>query len=274
MAGLIDQAHVEPLHLKNNLCARLHSQILENAIKKSKLPQNVNTFQKVSPQSPFASFVNSLKADSGLSRLSKIIRWFNETKATGKPFEYRFPGQESRRFLHNFMYLIRAIECRNDPDAQKFKLHVYAFICLTLRDAVSLYNTFNTNLEQLAQLTKACCVFYKCCALFLKVNPTIWTLGHLVTVHSKEVFAKFGKGLAINSMEGREAKHLAISRYAHNSTNCNGSQPVFRHDFVSLICLREMGHKLSFTKLNKETYIPKRFLQMDSAIVGFQSQLG
>ena len=74
----IDWAHVEPLHLKNNLCALMHRKILEYAIGVSKLPQNVNVFKGVVPESPFARLIDSLKTKANLSRLSKkIIRWFD-----------------------------------------------------------------------------------------------------------------------------------------------------------------------------------------------------
>jgi hypothetical protein len=255
----IDRAHVEPLHLKNNLCALMHRKILEYAIGVSKLPQNVNVFKDVVPESPFARLIDSLKTKANLSRLSKkIIRWFDETKGNGKTFEYRFTGHESRMFLHNFMYLIQAISNKSDSESHKFKLHVFAFACLKLRDAVALFNRFEIKLTDLAELDKACADFYYCIAVFLKVNPSVWTLGHVVPVHTREMFAKYGKGLALNSMEGREAKHQAISRYAKNSNYNTRWLQIFRHEFVSLIWLREKGYNLSYTNRRKHTYIPKR----------------
>jgi hypothetical protein len=75
---------------------------------------------------------------SNLSRLAKkVIKWFDETKASGKSFDYRFTGEESRRFLHNFMHLISAIEQKNDEAPARFKLHVLAFTTLSLRNVVT-----------------------------------------------------------------------------------------------------------------------------------------
>ena len=85
-----------------------------------------------------------------------------------------------------------------------------------------------------------------------------WTIGNVVPVHTRDIFQKYGKGLLINSMEGREVKHLAISRYATNSTNNTRWKSVFCHEFVSLIWLRERGCSLSNSKKCTETYIPKR----------------
>ena len=184
------------------------------------------------------------------------MKWFDESKGNAKSFDYRFTGQESRRFLHNFMYMISAIEQENDSRTTSMKLHIFAFAILSLRNAVSLFSRFNINEDQLNELDKECKNFFTCCALFLEVNPTVWTIGNVVPVHTRDIFQKYGKGLLMNSMEGREAKHQAISRYATNSTNSTRWQSVFRHEFVSLIWLRERGCNLANSKKCNETYIP------------------
>ena len=89
------------------------------------------------------------------------------------------------------------------------KLHIFAFAILSLRNAVSLFSRFNINEDQLNELDKECRNFFTCCALFLEVNPTVWTIGNVVPVHTRDIFQKYGKGLLMNSMEGREAKHQA-----------------------------------------------------------------
>ena len=253
----INKAHVEPLHLKNNACAYMFKLVLLFSIEKSKLSNAVTEFCKVGNQSPFARLIHNLKTQSNLSRLAKkIMKWFDESKGNAKSFDYRFTGQESRRFLHNFMYMISAIEQENDSRTTSMKLHIFAFAILSLRNAVSLFSRFNINEDQLNELDKECKNFFTCCALFLEVNPTVWTIGNVVPVHTRDIFQKYGKGLLMNSMEGREAKHQAISRYATNSTNSTRWQSVFRHEFVSLIWLRERGCNLANSKKCNETYIP------------------
>ena len=216
---------------------------------RSNLPQSINTFQNISPHSPFAKLVTSLKTEANLSRLAKkIVRWFDETKGNRKHFEYRFAGKDSRGFLHNFMYLLRAIECKSNSESQQFKLHVLAFTCLSLHDAVSLFCRFAIEQKHLDQLDKVCSDFFYSCALFLHVNPTVWALGHVVPVHMREIFTKYGVGLSINSMEGREAKHQAIARYAQNST--------FNRCFVMSLS-PSFGYRKKETS-SKEIYIPNR----------------
>ena len=75
---LIDKAHVEPLHLKNNACALMFRNILEFGIAKSKLAPSVNMFSSVNPECPFSKLIWNMRHVSNLSRLAKkVIKWFD-----------------------------------------------------------------------------------------------------------------------------------------------------------------------------------------------------
>ena len=202
---LIEKAHADPLHLKNNACQLIHKMMLREAIKKSSLGSNVTNFSGVPNGSSFCKFVHALKSKCQLSRLAnKVIRWFNETKADGKDFEYRFTGRDSRMYLHHFMYLVASLESPTDSARQMFRLHTFAYVSLQLRNAVSLFCRMTITGSQLQELTTYCTNYFRACSLFLgKVTPTVWTIGHVVPVHAKDVNSKYGKGLAITSMEGR-----------------------------------------------------------------------
>ena len=264
---LINKAHVEPLHLKNNACALMFKHVLLFSIEKSELSKSINEFSKVSNLSPFARLISSLKNQCNMSRLAKIMRWFDERKGNPKSFDYRFTGQESRRFLHNFMYMILAIEGDKDSRQVRMKLHIFTFAILSLRNAISLYSRFSIDEAQLNELDKECSNFFICCALFLEANPTAWTIGKVVPVHTRDIYKQYGKGLLINSMEGREAKHLAISRYATNCTNITRWQSVFRHEFVSLIWLLERGCNLSNSKKCTETCPHQYWVQIVNSVL-------
>jgi hypothetical protein len=70
--------------------------ILDFAIAKSGLGPSVNDFSSVDSQSPFAALISNMRSVSNLSRLAKkVIKWFNDTKASAKSFDYRFTGHES-----------------------------------------------------------------------------------------------------------------------------------------------------------------------------------
>ena len=51
-------------------------------------------------------------------------------------------------------------------------------------------------------------------------------------------------------------------------TSSNRWKQVFRHEFISLIWLREKGCNLTSASSNKETYIPKRAFQSDHCYCG------
>lgn len=169
-----------------------------------------------------------------------MIRWFNETKGNGKEFDYGFTGKDSGMFLHNFIYLIDVLE-KNSPDTQTKYYHIHAFLCFCLRDAVSLFSRKNITDEQVSMLKHYCSNFVCGYALFFTVNPIIWTLVHVVPAHTLEIKRKYGLGVGISSMEGREAKHIAISRYCKNTAYLHLWEQIFRHEYFSLIWFREKG---------------------------------
>jgi len=161
----INKAHVETLHLKNNACAYMFKLVLLFSIEKSNLSQTIIEFSKISRQSPFARLIHNLKTQSNLPRLAKkIMKWFDEREGNAKSFEYSFTGQESRRFLHNFMYMISATEAGNSSSQASMKLHIFGFAIPSLSNAVSLFSRFNIDECQLNELNKECKNFFTCCA--------------------------------------------------------------------------------------------------------------
>ena len=70
---------------------------------------------------------------------------------------------------------------------------------------------------------------------------------------------KYGLGLALNSMEGREVKHIAISKYAANTTYMYSWEQLFCYEHISLVWLREHGYnaKVKVTSTTR-SYVPKR----------------
>lgn len=240
----VDRAHIEPLHPKNNACQQVFRQILYESIGKSAISATVVHFDHVPHSVPFYKLVLCLQNTAKLARLAnKIRRWFNDTKGSGKDFQYRFTGQDSRMFIHNFMLIIDTLRQPGDSKKQSFTLHVFAYICLQLRQSVSIFcRVVNINLQDLVQLKQFCSNFFKACCLFTpSISPTIWNGGHLIPAHALDVFNKYQLGLNSISMEGRESKHMAIGRYSTNTNFSGRWLQIFRHEFVKLIWLRERG---------------------------------
>ena len=187
----IDRALTEPLHPKNNACQQLFRIILYERVGKSALNKSVVNFEQVPNSAPFSRLVNSLQNKTKLPRLAKRIRrWFNETKGAGSDFQYRFTGQDSRMFLHNFMFVIDAVKQSTDSEKQTFTLHVFAYICLQLRQIVSIVcRVVNIRLQDIAQLKQYCLNLFRACCLFTNsISPTIWCIGHVIPAHAMDVF--------------------------------------------------------------------------------------
>ena len=197
---LINRAHVDPLHLKNNACAHAHKHLLSEVIAMSKLTDEINSFSQVPAHSPFNRYIAAMRA-CGLFRLAKkVTKWFDETKANGKSFDYRFTRKDSRLFLVHFMSLISAVKSRANAGRETTILHVTAYICLCLRDCVSLFSRLAISDEPLSKLKTLCTKYFRVNAIFFYGNPTVWTIGHLVPAHTQHMKEKYGFGLGLNSM--------------------------------------------------------------------------
>jgi hypothetical protein len=87
------------------------------------------------------------------------------------------------------------------------------------------------------------------------VNPTVWTIGHVL-----QVFDTYNQGFLTVTMEGREAKHVALQRLSFNTTYQKRWQEVFKHEFIMLIWLPEQGHEPCSCTPSKSVYIPHLLL--------------
>ena len=269
----IDRAHIEPLHPKNNACQQLFRRILYESIGKSALDKSVVQFDQVPKSAPFSRLVTCLQKTAKLSRLAKKVKnWFNETQGSGNDFQYRFAGQDSRMFLHNFMLVIDALKQPADSEKQTLTLHVFAYICFQLRQIVSIVcRVVNITLQDLTQLKQYCSnLFRACCSFTPSISPTIWGIGHIIPAHALDVLNKYQLGLNCVSMEGRESKHIAIGRYNQNTNFSGRWSQSFSHEFVQLIWLQENGFYEEENLQHKQTYIPKRVINGESRSCGFE----
>ena len=135
-----------------------------------------------------------------------------------------------------------------------------AYVWLRLRDLCSIINRFeveDTHLEQLQTLAKE---YYRANALLFStsVNPTIWTIGHVVPAHARQVYDEYGQGLLTVTMEGGEAKHIALQRLSANTTYQTRWAEIFRHEFIMLVWLPEQHHETCSYTSSKNVYIPQR----------------
>ena len=161
----------------------------------------------------------------------KVIKWYDETQGTGQDLQYRFTGKESRLFCHNFMWLVKWLSSEKDSKRQRQTVLIYAYVGLKLRDCVSIFNRFDITAEQLGQLAVVAREYFRANALFLpsSVNPTVWAIGHIIPSHAQDVHRKYKQGLGTVTMEGREAKHIALKKLSENTTFQRQWPEIFKH---------------------------------------------
>lgn len=184
---LIDNAHVEPMHLKNNAWQYFFKALLKESIGKSNILPSQKTFSDVPEDSCFANMVTALQYEVKAKRLAtKVKKWFDETQRKQADLQYRFTGKESRSFCHNFMRLIKVLSREGDSKKQRQTVLTLVYVGIRLRDCCLIFNRFEvqeTDLTKLKSLAEEC---YRANAMFLPtaVNPTIWTIGHVLPVHA------------------------------------------------------------------------------------------
>jgi len=264
LGTFIEKAHVEPLHLKNNAWQYFYKALLAEALRKSKLSAECKTFADVPVDSTFARVITALQTEVKAKRLAKKTRqWFNETQGSGADLNYRFTGKDSRCFCHNFMRLIKQLGHESDSKIEHQTVLVFAYLGIRLRDCVSLFNRFDIEPNEIEQLAVTCEEYLRVNALLMPsaVNPTVWTVGHVVPAHCRQVFEKYGKGLGMVTMEGREAKHVFLKKLSENTTYQNRWREILRHEFIMLVWLPEHGFKQSGTIRKNDPYIPPRCTQ-------------
>ena len=117
---LIDNAHVEPLHLKNNAWQYFFKALLKESIGKSNVLPSKKKISDVPEDSCFAIVVTVLQYEVKAKRLgTKVKKWFDETQGEQADLQYRFTGKESRSFCHNFMRLINVLSREGDSKKQR-----------------------------------------------------------------------------------------------------------------------------------------------------------
>lgn len=252
---LVDKMYAEPLHNANNGWQQLHGLILSHANDKSGIPSSCTDFSKM-PDCPLASHLITLK-QIGASRLfKKVKKWFCQGRK-GK-LSYRFTGKETRIMCQNFMKLVKAVSSEQDTPIQSLQVNTFAFVGLQLRVATSRFSRVNIDQKVLQELKDSCKMYFNACSLLLgSVSPTVWTIGHAVPFHTELLFNKFGLGLGVNSMQGREAKHVRIAQYAKHATLSSRWVMVFRHDYITGIWLRMQDPSSVPYHKNKEVYEPE-----------------
>ena len=174
------------------------------------------------------------------------------------------------------MRLKKVLSREGDCKKQRQTVLTLVYIGIRLRDCCSIFNRFEVQETDLSKLKSLAEEYYRANALFLPsaVNPTVWTIGHVLPVHAMQVYNIYKQGLLTVTMEGREAKHIALQRLSVNTTYQQRWQEIFRHEFVMLIWLPEQGYEPCSYAPSKSVYIPPGFsMTLVTAIVDYRKQI-
>lgn len=113
------------------------------------------------------------------------------------------------------MFLVDAIKGDSEDPTLLMKLIYNVFIAIKLRDCASRFSMYHITTPAVQELQEISHDYFKAVVLFSgKVSGTVWSIGHLAPVHMQWMFEKYGTGLGVNTMQGREAKHVQIASYA------------------------------------------------------------
>ena len=264
----IDSAKAEPLHLKNNAWQHWNSSALNYALSRSNLGKCDSIFD-VPPNSCFGKYYHCIRFMVKATRLARKVRkWFAGDRAKNKQLEYRFTGKESRLFCHTFMSIVLSLKTDADQESHTFKLHVhvFAYTALNLRDSVSLFSRITISGEEVQNLQKVCSNFFRATSLFVSSTPTSWTIRHVVPLHAQQLCDSIGMGLGVNTVEGREAKHIALANFTH-STATDGPRSLGMNTSRCFGCGRMDVMTLFKKRLQLFTF-QKDAIQISFAIVG------
>ncbi len=135
------------------------------------------------------------------------------------------------------MHLVTAIRGESTDVKLLVKLLII-FIALRLRQGISLFSMYHFSEEKLERLFLVTSEYWTALTLFgYSLSPSEWSIGKVVAVHAKWMFEKYKVGLGINTMQGREAKHVHIAAYSRHSHVRNRWLMIFRHDYIRNIWL-------------------------------------
>ncbi len=175
-------------------------------------------FTSLDSTHPFSIIVGIL-LESGGQRLGNRLKTMWDQKA--KSLEYRFRGQEVVVMCQNFhkltAHLRHHVSTVNEWMMDLLLFHRLGFL---LREITRDMSRVHVSEEILNQLESNCRTYHALKASAKKgtiFHQIDFTVGYIVPYRAWFLFRKFGLGLGIASMQGREHKHEVLKRFLCNT---------------------------------------------------------
>ena len=261
---LVETGTVDPLHLMNNAWQHLFTCIAGVLISQSQ--QTVDG--EYDKDSPIVCFLVFLKKNLHLNRLRRTLdEWMKSHDGDKAPaLQIRLNGLESRKFCQNVMGIINCLapNARGSP-RRLAVLHSLAYIALKLHDVVALFSRYTITDDEVEDLEKKCRLYFNAAVLFLEKKPTpsVWTIGHVVPAHTKELKRQLGFGLGIGTTQGRGAKVIIAKKYLEHTMQTKRFEMFFRHEFLHLVWYLQQNPDDDDYHESKESYMPPRCGEKD-----------
>ena len=135
---------------------------------------------------------------------------------------------------------------------------------------MSSFSRVNITQEEVNKCKNACQLLFNANVPLLKsVTPTLWTVGYAIPRHLQILFDQYGMGLGLNSMQGREAKHVRLSQLAKHSTKSTRWSMDLRHDYMCNVWIRKHEPARSLYTAHKQNYIPTDIEQETFCYCGY-----
>lgn len=238
----IQFARIDPLHISNLAWEKLYRLIYVIVIRTFASTQKL----KLSSTIKANEITGSLKEHLGLLEKFRLLRVKNAVKkhvtqnGMDKDLCLRLTGAESKILCEHVVHLLDPLRGHDDDD--DFHLTVLAFIGQELAQITSLVMRMKITEDQLDSLKEHCTAYHICYSLFLVPNLTTWTIGYVVPFHAYDLYERYGYGLGLATLQGREAKHQQVKKYlAHTpaTSACGKWQLVSRSEYAEQVLLPE-----------------------------------
>ncbi len=175
-------------------------------------------FASLESTHPF-SIVVGILLESGGQRLANSLKTMWDQKA--KSLDYRFRGQEVVVMCQTFHKLTEHLRHHvSTVNEWMMELLLFHRLGYLLREIARDMSRVHVSEEILHQLESNCRTYHtlkavaKKGALFHQID---FTIGYVVPYRAWVLFRKFGLGLGIASMQGREHKHEVLKRFLSNT---------------------------------------------------------
>ena len=175
LGPMVQLAKCDPLHLRNNCWGHWHMLLFNYVMTKAKIGNAEKSVYQLPETNPSRKHLEVLKFKMKCKSLyNKIVRWFKEKHGKSN-FEFRFTGEETKKFCDGFMHLF--IATLDDDNIEKpsniFPLSLYK-MGIHLRNSVShASRVSNISKDDLPIMERECRQYFNVASLFHTVNLSV-----------------------------------------------------------------------------------------------------